>query len=107
MLVRRLKPGNEKTDYSCINKKEAGRTVRIHQVEKKKVKKFEYLNSAVKNNGEYGEEVRKKNIIDHREVQVGWSGWRRLSGAIYDRRVEVRVKGKVYKAGLSIVFGRA
>ncbi|KAI5615084.1 hypothetical protein C0J50_3309, partial [Silurus asotus] len=32
-----------------------------------------------------------------KRVQAGWSGWRRVIGVICDRRVSVRVKGKVYR----------
>ncbi|KAI5088714.1 hypothetical protein C0J45_21286, partial [Silurus meridionalis] len=43
------------------------------------------------NNGECVREVKKR-------VQAGWSGWRRvIAGVICDRRVSVRVKGKVYR----------
>ncbi|KAI5087616.1 hypothetical protein C0J45_22105, partial [Silurus meridionalis] len=32
------------------------------------------------------------------KMQAGWSGWRRvIAGVISDRRVSVRVKGKVYR----------
>ncbi|KAF7711996.1 hypothetical protein HF521_001007, partial [Silurus meridionalis] len=42
-------------------------------------------------NGECVREVKKR-------VQAGWSGWRRvIAGVICDRRVSVRVKGKVYR----------
>ncbi|KAI5102710.1 hypothetical protein C0J45_8062, partial [Silurus meridionalis] len=42
-------------------------------------------------NGECVREVKKR-------LQAGWSGWRRVTaGVICDRRVSVRVKGKVYR----------
>ncbi|KAF7687202.1 hypothetical protein HF521_014430, partial [Silurus meridionalis] len=55
-----------------------------------KVEEFRYLGSTVQSNGECFREVKKR-------VQAGWSGWRRvITGVICDRRVSVRVKGKVY-----------
>ncbi len=33
-------------------------------------------------------------------MQAGWSGWRRLTGVVCDRRVTARVKGKVYKTAV-------
>ncbi|KAL7867553.1 hypothetical protein SRHO_G00089370 [Serrasalmus rhombeus] len=44
----------------------------------------------VESNGQCRKEVKKR-------VQAGWSGWRRVSGLICDRRIAARVKGKVYK----------
>ncbi|KAI5104704.1 hypothetical protein C0J45_6330, partial [Silurus meridionalis] len=56
-----------------------------------KVEEFRYLCSTVQSNGECVREVKKR-------VQAGWSGWRRvIAGVISDRRVSVRVKGKVYR----------
>ncbi|KAI5102771.1 hypothetical protein C0J45_8123, partial [Silurus meridionalis] len=47
--------------------------------------------STVQSNGECVREVKKS-------VQAGWSGWRRvIAGVICDRRVSVRVIGKVYR----------
>ena len=40
-------------------------------------------------NGSCEREVKKR-------VQAGWNGWRKVSGVICDRRLPVRVKGKVY-----------
>ncbi|KAF7706915.1 hypothetical protein C0J45_4443, partial [Silurus meridionalis] len=56
-----------------------------------KVEEFRYLGPTVKSNGECVREVKKS-------VQAGWSGWRIvIAGVICDRRVSVRVKGKVYR----------
>ena len=32
-----------------------------------------------------------------KRVQTGWSGWKKLSGVIWDKRVAAKVKEKVYK----------
>ena len=32
-----------------------------------------------------------------KRVQAGWSGWRKVSGVICERRVAAEVKGKIYK----------
>ncbi|KAF7711788.1 hypothetical protein HF521_000799, partial [Silurus meridionalis] len=55
-----------------------------------KVEEFRYLGSTAQSNGECVREVKKR-------VQAGWSGWRRVTGVICDRRVSERVKGKVYR----------
>ena len=66
------------------------RTTAQKECSGKKLDDFEYLWSTVQINGECGREVKKR-------VQVGWNGWRRMSGVICDRRIPARVKGKVYK----------
>ncbi|KAK3572622.1 hypothetical protein QTP86_001121 [Hemibagrus guttatus] len=44
----------------------------------------------VQSNGECGKEVKKR-------VQAGWNGWRKVSGVLCDRKISVRIKGKVYR----------
>ena len=56
-----------------------------------RVKEFKYLGSTVRESGGCEREVKKR-------VQAGWNGWRRVSGVICDRRLPVRVKGKVYSS---------
>ncbi|KAI5092175.1 hypothetical protein C0J45_17806, partial [Silurus meridionalis] len=65
-----------------------------------KVEEFRYLGSTVQSNGECVREVKKR-------VQAGWSGWRRVTGVICDRRVSASVNGKVYRTvvRLAMLYG--
>ncbi|XP_051787950.1 uncharacterized protein LOC127529167 [Erpetoichthys calabaricus] len=87
---RGMKVNRNKTEYMCVNEQEVSGMVRMQEVELAKVDEFKYLGSTVQSNGDCGGEVQKR-------VQAGWSGWRRVTGVIYDRRVSARVKGKVYR----------
>ena len=42
-----------------------------------------------------------------KRVQAGWNGWRKVSGVICDRRLRVRVKGKMYSSVVrpAMVYG--
>ncbi|MBN3290917.1 LIN1 transcriptase, partial [Polypterus senegalus] len=85
---RRMKVSRTtKTETTCINETEVSGMVRMQEVELVKV---EELRSTVQSNRDCGREVKKR-------VQAGWSGWRRVSGVMCDRRVSARVKGKVYR----------
>ncbi|KAK3521327.1 hypothetical protein QTP70_003170 [Hemibagrus guttatus] len=46
--------------------------------------------SRIQSNGECEKEVKKR-------VQAGWNGWRKVSGVLCDRKISVRIKGKVYR----------
>ena len=37
--------------------------------------------------------------INHR-IQCGWNSWRKLSGLLCDKKMNVRLKGKVYKTAV-------
>ena len=56
----------------------------------KRVKIFTYLGSTLVEDGELNAEV--KQI-----VQSGWKNWKRVSGVLCDRRMNVKIKGKVYR----------
>ncbi|MCJ8736404.1 hypothetical protein PDJAM_G00257550 [Pangasius djambal] len=70
--------------------REGSGTVRLQGEEVKKVQEFKYLGSTVQSNGECGKEVKKR-------VQAGWNGWGKVSGVLCDRKISVRIKGKVYE----------
>ena len=53
----------------------------------KTVKTFTYLGSTLADDGELDAEV------THR-VQSGWKNWKRVSGVLCDRRMNVEIKGR-------------
>ncbi|KAK3572920.1 hypothetical protein QTP86_010565 [Hemibagrus guttatus] len=87
---RGMKVSRSKTEYMCVNEREGSGTVRLQGEEVKKVQEFKCLGSTVQSNGECGKEVKKR-------VQVGWNGWRKVSGVLCDRKISARIKGKVYR----------
>ncbi|KAK3552069.1 hypothetical protein QTP70_031784 [Hemibagrus guttatus] len=87
---RGMKVSRSKTEYMCVNEREGSGTVRLQGEEVKKVQEFKYLGSTVQSNGECGKEVKKR-------VQAGWNGWRKVWGVLCDRKISVRIKGKVYR----------
>lgn len=52
---------------------------------------FKYLGSYVNEKGELDREV------NHR-IQAGWINWKRMTGVLCDRRIQRKMKGKVFKA---------
>ena len=60
----------------------------------KGVKTFTHLGSALAEDGELDAEV------THR-VQSGWKNWKRVSGVLCDRRMNVKIKGKVFRTVVS------
>ena len=56
----------------------------------KRVNTFTYLGSTLVDDGELDAEV------THR-VQSGWKNWKSVSGVLCDRRMNVKIKGKVYR----------
>ena len=86
---RRMKVSRSKTEYLCINGGNDDVTVKIENTKVPRVREFKYLGSTVQESGGCEREIKKR-------VQAGWSGWRRVSGVICDKRLPARVKGKVY-----------
>ncbi|KAK3531918.1 hypothetical protein QTP70_034419, partial [Hemibagrus guttatus] len=97
---RGMKVSRSKTEYMCVNEREGSGTVRLQGEEVKKVQEFKYLGSTVQSNGECGKAVKKR-------VQVGWNGWRKVSGVLCDRKISARIKGKVYRTvvRLAMLYG--
>ena len=55
-----------------------------------RVNTFKYLGAMLAQNGDLDAEMM------HR-IQSGWNNWKKVSGILCDRRISLRVKGKVYK----------
>ncbi|XP_063602488.1 uncharacterized protein LOC134778568 [Penaeus indicus] len=66
-------------------------TIKLNGTDLKRVKTFKYLGSVV------NETVGMEKEVNFR-IQCGWNNWRKVSGVINDKRVPVRLKGKVHKA---------
>ena len=54
------------------------------------MKTFIYLGSTLAEDGELDAEV-------SHSVQIGWKNWKRVSGVLCDRKMNVKIKGKVYR----------
>lgn len=84
---REMKISYSKTKYICVNEKEASGMVRLKEVEMEKVHKFKSTAQLFKVNcsGPMGEcEVNQR-------VEAEWSGRRKMSGTIHDKRIAAKV----------------
>ena len=74
----------------CVNKSGAGGMVKMQGVEVVRMDELKYLGSTSQSNGQSTGEMNQR--------VPAWSrGWRQVSGAICDRSITAREKGKVYK----------
>ena len=55
-----------------------------------RVNTFKYLGATLEDNGDLDAEMTLR-------LQSGWKSWKRVSGILCDRRISLRIKGKVYK----------
>ena len=71
---RAMKVSRSKTEYLCVNERNDKETV--------KMKEFNYLGLRVQESGICEREVKRR-------VQAGWNIWRKVSGVICDRRLQL------------------
>jgi len=55
-----------------------------------RVEKFKYLGSIVEEKGDIDED------ISH-HIRVGWQKWEKASGVLCDKRIPLKLKGRVYR----------
>ena len=89
---RGLKISSTKTEYMTTDLNGDQRaTIELGGRKLKRVKHFKYLGSMVDEAGGMVKEVNYR-------VQCGWNNWRKVTGVICDKRVPVRLKGRVHKS---------
>ncbi|XP_037801351.1 uncharacterized protein LOC119596258 [Penaeus monodon] len=66
-------------------------TIKLGGEKLKRVRTFKYLGSLVEETAGMDKEINFR-------IQSGWNNWRKVSGVLSDRRVPIRLKGKVHKA---------
>ncbi|XP_037779392.1 uncharacterized protein LOC119575931 [Penaeus monodon] len=66
-------------------------TIQIDGLNLKRVDHSKYLGEMVEEDGSMGREIK------HR-IQCGWNNWRKVSGVVCDKRVPVKLNGKVHKS---------
>ena len=55
-----------------------------------KVEKFKYLGSIIQQNGDIDEDI-------NQHIKADWIKWKNASGVRCDKRMHVKLKGKVYR----------
>ena len=71
-------------------KKEDGQNIKLDGRELNCAKKFKKLGVTINENGDM------KSEIEHR-VSVAWMNWKKMSGVLCDRRMSMKLKGKIHK----------
>ena len=85
-----MKVSPAKMEYLCINKERDLPPIKIGDDDLPEVQDFKYLGSIIEQSGGCAKEVKKR-------IQAGWSSWRNATGISCDKRVPVKIKGKLYK----------
>ena len=80
-----------KTKYLRVGGVDDGEELKLQGEKVKRAKNFKYLGSTVSSDGRCEEEVRRR-------IQAGWMSWRKVSGVLCNRKLSVKVKGKMYKS---------
>ena len=86
MEERGLKISRRKTEYLGCNQHQDAE-IQLQGDTLKRVKTFTYLGSTLAEDGELDAEV------THR-VQSEWKNWKRVSGVLCDRRMNMKIKGE-------------
>ena len=95
MEERGLKIIRNKTEYLGCNEHQDAE-IQLQGEPLKRVKTFTYLASTLAEDGELDAEVTNR-------VQSGWNNGKRVSaGVLFDRKMNVKIKGKVYKTVVSV-----
>ena len=99
MEDRGLKISRKKTEYLKFND-DQNLDVKLQGDNLKRVSTFKYLGSTMAGDGELDAELTLR-------IQSGWKNWKRVSGVLCDRRINRKLKGKVYKTVVrpALIYG--
>ena len=84
-----LKINLAKTEH--LSTRENPLPMTLNGEELKNVDHFKYMGSVIDKDGTIDTDVDLR-------VQAAWSSWRKLTGVLYDRKIPLRLKAKVYEA---------
>ena len=84
-----LKINVAKTEH--LSTRENPLPMTLNGEELKHVDHFKYLGSVIDKDGTIDKDVDLR-------VQAAWSSWRKLTGVLYDRKIPLRLKAKIYEA---------
>ena len=88
---RGLRISRRKTEYLTTDTEgDEQATIQLGGINLQRVDHFKYLGAMVEKDGSLEKEIK------HR-IQSGWNNWRMVTGVICDKRVPVKLKGKVHK----------
>ena len=88
---RGMKVNRKKTEYMrCDGQPDLGEELKMNGDQIKRVECFKYLGSTIEAEGGVEREVNNR-------IQSGWKSWREVSGVLCDRKMPVKLKGKVFK----------
>ena len=93
MEDRGLKINGKKTVYLRFNvdgNLDGNSDINLQGQNLERVNTFKYLGATLAENGDLDAEMTRR-------IQSVWKNWKRVSGILCDRRISLRVKGKVYK----------
>ena len=89
--MRLSRPKTQFMDFNFEQNQEGNREpVKILGEELERVTHFKYLGTSMEEEGGMETEITKR-------VGAGWRNWKKCSGVLCDRRMPVKLKGKVYK----------
>ena len=77
-----------KTEH--LSTRESPLPIKLNGEELKNVDHFKYLGSVIDKDGTIDRDVDLR-------VQAAWSSWRKLTGVLYDRKIPLRLKAKIYE----------
>ena len=81
-------------DQCCKNRTSVNKgnplPIELNGEELKNVDHFKYLGSVIDKDGTIDRDVDVR-------VQAAWSSWRKLTGVLYDRKIPLRLKAKIYE----------